>query len=114
MTTTPPSSTLAEGPVHQPPSLPTSPFTKRPKTMASSAPMTDQTSVPLLVKKLSSSAKAPTRGSAFAAGYDVYSAKDTTVPARGKTLVDTDIAIAVPEGTCKLPPHNLDRNAKLW
>lgn len=58
-------------------------------------------SPPLLVKKLSSSAKAPTRGSAFAAGYDVYASKDTSVPKRGKELVDTDIAIAVPEGTCE-------------
>ncbi|KAI4159347.1 MAG: hypothetical protein LQ342_006670 [Letrouitia transgressa] len=55
--------------------------------------------LPLLVKKLSASAKAPTRGSAFAAGYDIYSAKATTVPSRGKALVDTGIAIAVPKGT---------------
>ncbi|KAL8655982.1 MAG: hypothetical protein Q9210_000550 [Variospora velana] len=54
---------------------------------------------PLLVKKLSPSAKAPTRGSAFAAGYDIYASKPTSVPARGKALVETDIAIAVPEGT---------------
>lgn len=57
-------------------------------------------SPPLLVKKLSDKARLPTRGSAFAAGYDVYAAKDTTVPARGKVLVDTDISIAVPAGTC--------------
>ncbi|KAL8763099.1 MAG: hypothetical protein Q9184_000992 [Pyrenodesmia sp. 2 TL-2023] len=56
-------------------------------------------SPPLLVKKLSHSAKAPTRGSAFAAGYDIYASKETTVPKRSKALVDTDIAIAVPEGT---------------
>lgn len=55
---------------------------------------------PLLVKKLSSAATAPTRGSAFAAGYDVYSARPTTIPARGKGMVETDLAIAVPEGTC--------------
>jgi dUTP pyrophosphatase len=57
--------------------------------------------VPLQVKKLAPSAKLPTRGSAFAAGYDVYASKDTTVPARGKVLVDTDISIAVPAGTCE-------------
>jgi dUTP pyrophosphatase len=56
---------------------------------------------PLQVKKLSDRARLPTRGSAFAAGYDIYAAKDTTVPARGKVLVDTDISIAVPAGTCK-------------
>lgn len=53
----------------------------------------------LQVKFLSSTAKAPTRGSAHAAGYDLYAAKPTTVPARGKVLVDTDISVAVPAGT---------------
>ncbi|KAH7417059.1 deoxyuridine 5'-triphosphate nucleotidohydrolase [Cadophora sp. MPI-SDFR-AT-0126] len=54
---------------------------------------------PLLIKKLSDKARLPTRGSAFAAGYDLYAAKDTVVPARGKVLVDTDISMAVPAGT---------------
>ncbi|KAI0176802.1 dUTPase-like protein [Pestalotiopsis sp. NC0098] len=53
----------------------------------------------LLVKKLSDKAKLPTRGSAFAAGYDLYAAKETVIPKRGKALVDTDISIAVPAGT---------------
>lgn len=57
----------------------------------------------LLVKKLSDKARLPTRGSAFAAGYDLYAAKDTTVPARGKVLVSTDISIACPAGTCTPP-----------
>ncbi|KAI1734511.1 deoxyuridine 5'-triphosphate nucleotidohydrolase [Xylaria scruposa] len=56
-------------------------------------------SPPLLIKKLSEKARLPTRGSAFAAGYDMYSSQAATVPARGKVLVDTDIAIAVPAGT---------------
>lgn len=60
-----------------------------------------ETSVPLQVKKLSPQGRLPTRGSAFAAGYDVYASRDTVVPARGKVLVDTDISIAVPAGTCK-------------
>lgn len=55
---------------------------------------------PLLIKKLSPTARTPTRGSAFAAGYDLYSAKPCTIPARGKALVDTDLAIAVSEGCC--------------
>lgn len=59
---------------------------------------------PLLIKKLSEKAKLPTRGSAFAAGYDLYAAKETTIPARGKALVDTDISIAVPAGTCAHHP----------
>jgi len=29
----------------------------------------------------------------------LYAAKDTVVPTRGKVLVDTDISMAVPEGT---------------
>jgi len=57
---------------------------------------------PLLIKKLSEKARLPTRGSAFAAGYDLYAAKDTIVPSRGKVLVDTDISMAVPAGTCAL------------
>ncbi|KAH7034878.1 Deoxyuridine 5'-triphosphate nucleotidohydrolase [Microdochium trichocladiopsis] len=62
------------------------------------APLLEQ-APPLLIKKLSETAKLPTRGSAFAAGYDLYASKATTIPARGKALVDTDIAIAVPAGT---------------
>lgn len=56
---------------------------------------------PLLIKKLSDKARLPTRGSAFAAGYDIYAAKATVIPARGKAVVDTDISMAVPAGTCK-------------
>ena len=55
---------------------------------------------PLLVKKLSEKAKTPTRGSAFAAGYDLYAAKECVIPKRGKALVDTDLAIAVGVGCC--------------
>jgi dUTP pyrophosphatase len=88
-------------------SPPTSPLPKRVKpnhpVMATTEP-TPVTRVdaapPLLIKKLSDKATLPTRGSAFAAGYDIYAAKDTVVPARGKVLVDTDISMAVPAGTC--------------
>lgn len=65
--------------------------------------MMDQ-SPPLLIKKLSDKARLPTRGSAFAAGYDMYASKETVVPARGKVLVDTDISMAVPVGTCEPSP----------
>lgn len=92
---------------------PTSPQAKRQKTnshddsvaMAAAASPVAVTSVSahpaLLIKKLSDKARLPTRGSAFAAGYDIYAARETTVPARGKVLVDTDISMAVPAGTCK-------------
>ncbi|RKF58423.1 Deoxyuridine 5'-triphosphate nucleotidohydrolase [Golovinomyces cichoracearum] len=53
----------------------------------------------LLVKKLSSRARLPTRGSAFAAGYDLHAAEEINIPARGKALVPTNIAIALPPGT---------------
>ncbi|KAI8826172.1 dUTP diphosphatase [Fimicolochytrium jonesii] len=54
---------------------------------------------PLLVKRLSEKARLPTRGSAFAAGYDLYSAKDVVIPAHNRAVVPTDISIAVPAGT---------------
>ncbi|KKZ62217.1 dUTP pyrophosphatase [[Emmonsia] crescens] len=108
---------------HQAPSLPNSPLAKRPKTTAmapttesaaapapSETPTTTSTTPavsslsqskppPLMVKKLVPTARVPTRGSAFAAGYDLYCAKAIVIPAKGKGLVDTGLAIAVPEGT---------------
>ena len=57
---------------------------------------------PLQVQLLSPKGRAPTRGSEFAAGYDVYSSEDTSIPARGKAMVATDMSIAVPPGTCTL------------
>ncbi|CAN6463324.1 unnamed protein product [Victoria cruziana] len=53
----------------------------------------------LRVKKLSPNAVLPARGSSLAAGYDLSSAVETIVPARGKALVATDLSIAIPEGT---------------
>ncbi|EEH42962.2 deoxyuridine 5'-triphosphate nucleotidohydrolase [Paracoccidioides brasiliensis Pb18] len=108
---------------HPPPSLPSSPLPKRakitdmaPATESFTAPaaaysetatstnpavtsLSQLTPPPLMVKKLVSTARAPTRGSAFAAGYDLYCAAPTVIPAKGKGLVDTGLAIAVPEGT---------------
>ncbi|XP_039040782.1 deoxyuridine 5'-triphosphate nucleotidohydrolase-like [Hibiscus syriacus] len=53
----------------------------------------------LRVKKLSKKAVLPSRGSPLAAGYDLSSAIDTKVPARGKALVATDLSISIPEET---------------
>ncbi|KAI0269267.1 dUTP pyrophosphatase [Gloeopeniophorella convolvens] len=53
----------------------------------------------LLIKRLSEKARLPTRGSALAAGYDLYSAERKVIPARGKALIDTQLSIAVPAGT---------------
>ncbi|KAI9367122.1 DUTPase Dut [Aspergillus egyptiacus] len=119
--TPPPRDTATTTTTHEPPSLPASPLAKRtkpdpsptttePSKMGSnetpvatapiaSAPTASTPIPPLLVKKLTPSARAPTRGSAFAAGYDLYAAKEVTIPAKGKALVDTGLAIAVPEGT---------------
>ncbi|KIW14761.1 deoxyuridine 5'-triphosphate nucleotidohydrolase [Exophiala spinifera] len=92
---------------HTAPSLPNSPLAKRVKTdhnnMASETPavpkLSSTSQPPLLIKKLSADATTPTRGSAFAAGYDLYASKPITIPARGKALVSTDLSIATPEGT---------------
>ncbi|KAF1833044.1 dUTP diphosphatase [Decorospora gaudefroyi] len=53
----------------------------------------------LQVQLLSEHAKAPTKGSPFAAGHDLYAAEDVAVPARGRALIKTDIKISVPVGT---------------
>ncbi|XP_070683177.1 deoxyuridine 5'-triphosphate nucleotidohydrolase-like isoform X1 [Malus domestica] len=53
----------------------------------------------LRVKKLSEKAVLPARGSPRSAGYDLSSATETKVPARGEALVPTDLSIAVPDGT---------------
>merc|ERR1712154_315264 len=52
----------------------------------------------LFIKKLSSNATIPTKGSKLAAGFDLVSAYNVIIPSRGKALVKTDIAMAIPEG----------------
>lgn len=54
--------------------------------------------ITLKFAKLTGQATTPTRGSSLAAGYDLYSAYDYSVPARGKVVAKTDIQIALPEG----------------
>lgn len=49
------------------------------------------------VKRLSSNAKAPTRGSEYAAGYDLYSPIDCIIYKHSKLLIKTDIAIKFPD-----------------
>ncbi len=56
-------------------------------------------STPLRVMRLSENARLPERASAQAAGYDLFSAEDKTIPARGKAIIATDLSIALPEGT---------------
>lgn len=45
----------------------------------------------------STRAQAPRRGSPDAAGLDLFSAEDCSVPAHGKATIATDIAIVLPE-----------------
>ena len=54
---------------------------------------------PLQVKLLAPSAKAPSRSSAHAAGYDIYASQPATIAPWSKQLVETDISIAVPADT---------------
>lgn len=51
-------------------------------------------------KKLRAGAVTPTRGSAYAAGYDLYACLDNTVTiAPGETaMISTGLSVAVPEG----------------
>ncbi|CAN0362537.1 unnamed protein product [Pylaiella littoralis] len=51
------------------------------------------------VKKLSENAIMPVRGSEHAAGFDLASAYETTVPAGRQALVKTDLSIAIPPNT---------------
>jgi dUTP pyrophosphatase len=59
----------------------------------------NMTQQPLFVQYLTESAKAPTRGSQLAAGYDLYSSEEKVIKAGERALVSTGLAIAVPEGT---------------
>ena len=70
-----------------------------PRAKASAFPKPTIVARSLQVKRHSTNAVLPTRGSPRAAGYDLYSAERKTVPAQGQALVDTQISIAVPEGT---------------
>lgn len=54
--------------------------------------------ITLQVKLLSENGRAPERCSAKAAGYDLFSSIDTVIPSRGKTVVATDISLAIPDG----------------
>ena len=54
------------------------------------------------VKKLDSRAILPTRGSEYAAGYDLYACLDgerVTIPPHGTARLGTGLAFALPEGT---------------
>ncbi|GAA6029566.1 hypothetical protein JCM8097_000941 [Rhodosporidiobolus ruineniae] len=79
----------------------TEPASKRTSTTTADQPIMSLAAAAssFLVQRLSESAKLPHRGSALAAGYDLSSAEDKVIPAQGKALISTGLAIAVPEGT---------------
>ena len=52
----------------------------------------------LQVIKLSKHGFIPSRQSAEAAGLDLQSARDVTIPAHGHVKIPLDIAIAIPKG----------------
>jgi dUTP pyrophosphatase len=81
------------------PAVPASPSRRRASAMQQPQSSADAARPTLQVRFLSEHAQLPSRGSAGAAGYDLYSAHDTVIPARGRAVVRTDISICVPEGT---------------
>ena len=61
----------------------------------------------LRVKLLSPKGKLPTKGSHLAAGYDLSSAQQLTIPVNRRALIQTDISISVPKGTYgRIPPRS--------
>jgi dUTP pyrophosphatase len=50
------------------------------------------------IKKLSSDAILPTRGSIGAVGYDLYSNYDGVIPTSERMLISTGIAVVLPKG----------------
>lgn len=63
--------------------------------------MTIDTTMTVPVKKLSSLATIPTRGSEDAAGWDLYAATNETIiiPAHKTVKIKTDLAFQLPKGT---------------
>ncbi len=71
----------------------------RPST--SSTTMSSSTALRLLVQRHPSHplAKLPTRGSASAAGYDLYASENVTLPRGGRKVIATGISLAIPRDT---------------
>lgn len=63
----------------------------------------------VLIKKLHPNAIVPFRGSSGAAGHDVYSVESVVVPAHGKAIVATGIALKMPDNPpmyCRIAPRS--------
>jgi len=72
-------------------------ITRFSKVQAKNGRTTNDPSV--MVKRLSAEARVPMKGSARAAGYDLYANEETNVPARRQAIVGTWIAIGLPHKT---------------
>eukprot|EP00746_Dinoflagellata_sp_MGD_P161403 gnl/MRDRNA2_/MRDRNA2_88525_c0_seq1.p1 gnl/MRDRNA2_/MRDRNA2_88525_c0~~gnl/MRDRNA2_/MRDRNA2_88525_c0_seq1.p1 ORF type:complete len:176 (-),score=46.17 gnl/MRDRNA2_/MRDRNA2_88525_c0_seq1:225-752(-) len=68
------------------------------KKQRMSEPLTEGYPGPLKCKLLSEHAVAPVRSSADAAGYDLTAAESKAIPARGKALIKTNVAVAIAPG----------------
>jgi dUTP pyrophosphatase len=65
------------------------------------------TDVSISVTRCHPEAKIPTRGSSDSAGWDLYSTHDVTIQPGHRTLINTGIAIQLPEGTySRIAPHS--------
>jgi len=53
----------------------------------------------LRINRVEQNAIVPTKGTRMAAGHDIYTLKDGTIPAQRQMLVDRGIAIGLPRGT---------------
>lgn len=61
----------------------------------------------LKFKRMSPNAYAPVKGSAGAAGLDLFSAYPYMIPPKGKVVIDTDIQVAPPQGYyCRIAPRS--------
>lgn len=67
--------------------------------------------ISVYIKKLEESAVIPTRATDLDAGYDLYAIKDGVVPAGGRKVVGTGIAIAIPQGKNVFAPSYYGRIA---
>ena len=62
----------------------------------------------LLVLLLSQNARVPTRGTAEAAGYDMYSAEHTVIQPHSRAKVSTEISILVTQVLMEELLHKVD------
>ena len=68
-------------------------------SLDSSRPEAEEPELQVLrFKKLETNATLPTRGSAQAAGLDLYSIEDVVIEPKQRALVRTGLAVAIPEG----------------